>query len=83
MSIGIQQATEIARMALQRRFIDQISVSFLEVAPAPVYMVESLDPQSWMFFAAHDPNVHRVGGSECLAVHVETAEVRFLGVIGE
>jgi hypothetical protein len=48
--------------------------------PAPYFF----DPSGWLLFVAVYPRHQSdVGGSEYVAVHPETGEVRLLGILGE
>jgi len=82
--IEIERATELARDQLQRRFTGRIAdVFLLEQIPGPVYKIREFVADDWLVFGACDPDVHRVGGSECVAVQRETGEVLSLGMLGE
>lgn len=61
----------------KREMSDLVSVDEL---PSPVY---NFEPVGWALFMVMDRASMMIGGAEYVAVHLETGEVRHLGIIGE
>lgn len=58
----------------------------LEIVPVATISAGSaygVDPVDWLLFMVKRKNQHHVGGSEFVAVHPTTGEVRMLGRFGE
>lgn len=81
--IEFEYARELARDELQGRFTGEMNVSLLEHLPGATYTIGKFVPEDWLIFAASDPAVRQVGGSQCVAVHRQTGEVLSLGMVGE
>ena len=80
MSANANQQREHAIEFLRRRYRDSVELVPVDSLPTPVY---AFDPAGWVLFAVIEMFPSRLGGTEYVAVSRSTAEVRYLGHVGE
>ena len=79
-SFDSQLARCLVLVVLQQGIESWLNVTELDPPPGPIY---AIDPEQWMVFSVTGNECRHVGGTECVAVHRETGEVRFVGRVGE
>ena len=79
MAIDQEDAQRIALETAVDSYRQSIDVVPVDLLP---FVYES-NPLGWMLFAVIKRDSFQLGGTEYVAVHPETGEVRGLGVIGE
>ena len=81
MTIDIDQASELAIEHLCDEYRQSITVKPSQLPEPGVY---NFDPNGWaIFVTVVDKFPDGVGGSQFVAVNLDTGETRTLGIIGE
>ena len=80
MTIDVKRASKLAIEHLCEEYRRSISVRPSDLPDPGVY---GFDPNGWAIFVVIDKVPDHVGGSEYVAVNLDTGEARTLGIIGE
>jgi len=80
MTIDVNQASKLAIEHLCEEYRRSISVRPSHLPEPGVY---DFDPNGWAIFVVVEKVPDHVGGSQYVAVNLDTGEARTLGIIGE
>ena len=80
MTIDVKRASKLAIEHLCDEYRRSFTVTPSDLPDPGVY---GFDPNGWAIFVVIDKVPDHVGGSEYVAVNLDTGEARTLGIIGE
>lgn len=80
MPINAHDAEQRIRDAIARKAAEETILIPVDKPDVPIWGV---DPNKWLLYVMRRRKDCRLGGDEYVAIHPETHEVRFLGILGE
>ena len=80
MAVDLNEARKLATVFACEEYPGSFTVTPSDLPDPGVY---GFDPNGWAIFVVIDKVPDHVGGSEYVAVNLDTGEARTLGIIGE